>query len=139
MLLDDVAIALKVDIALKMDIALKVVPIALRSGFEEVVEELVALYQSHHPHVAAFHGAAYNQSEQCMVIAFEYLDRKSLRDVLKTASTIPESIMACASAQAHAMMLSGTVLAGMIYLHRERRGVWALESLPASPAGSSQS
>mmetsp|Transcript_54886 Transcript_54886/g.130317 ORF Transcript_54886/g.130317 Transcript_54886/m.130317 type:complete len:369 (+) Transcript_54886:33-1139(+) len=94
------------------DIALKVVPIALRSGFEEVVEELVALYQSHHPHVAAFHGAAYNQSEQCMVIAFEYLDRKSLRDVLKTASTIPESIMACASAQ---------VLAGMIYLHRERR------------------
>ena len=33
------------------------------------------------------------------MIAFEYLDRKSLRDVLKTASTIPENIMACASAQ----------------------------------------
>lgn len=125
------------------EVALKIVPIALRSGVDEasrhpaalqraplplpragaeragrcqVVESLAQLYRSGHPHVAGFYGAAYDTRQQSMLIAFELCDRCAMRDVLRSAGTVPEKIMACVAAQAR--LLSRSLCPGRLRLYR---------------------
>ena len=62
--------------------------------------------------MAAFHGAAYDTNESCICIAFEYMDLKSLKDVLSRCGKFPEDIMGNGALQ---------VVRGLGYLHSERR------------------
>mmetsp|Transcript_70089 Transcript_70089/g.146147 ORF Transcript_70089/g.146147 Transcript_70089/m.146147 type:complete len:297 (+) Transcript_70089:109-999(+) len=93
-------------------VALKVVTIALQNNADEVTRQLGDLYRSTHPNVAAFHGAEYNRAKQCMLIAFEYMSRRSLKDLVVKNGSIPEAVMSIGCKH---------VLAGLNYLHNTRR------------------
>jgi mitogen-activated protein kinase kinase 1 len=96
-------------------VALKVVPLNMKEEHTvEFLKKLRELYDSRHPNVTAFHGAAYDVKKSEMVIAFEYMDQRSLKDiVLRTPSRqIPEEIMGCCA---------GQIVAGLHYLHDQRR------------------
>mmetsp|Transcript_38021 Transcript_38021/g.93456 ORF Transcript_38021/g.93456 Transcript_38021/m.93456 type:complete len:361 (-) Transcript_38021:83-1165(-) len=93
--------------------ALKIVPITLKkSDVDPVVGQLRDLYDSRHPNVTAFHGAAYDSAISCICIAFEYMDLKSLKDVLLVTKKIPEDIMGNCALQ---------ITRGLKYLHFDRR------------------
>ena len=80
----------------------QVVPLNLRlEHTEQFLLKLSDLYSSHHPNVTAFHGAAYDAQRSECLIAFEYMDQRSLKDiVLRTvARQIPEDIMGCCASQ----------------------------------------
>mmetsp|Transcript_5753 Transcript_5753/g.13816 ORF Transcript_5753/g.13816 Transcript_5753/m.13816 type:complete len:292 (-) Transcript_5753:146-1021(-) len=91
--------------------ALKVVTIALTKNSEVVVKQLGDLYRSNHPNVAAFYGAEYDTSKSCMMIAFEYMDRRSLKDLLHKNGPLPEAVMSVGCKH---------MLAGLNYLHDTR-------------------
>jgi len=91
--------------------ALKVVTIALLKGSDVVVKQLSDLYRSNHPNVAAFYGAEYDTSKSQMMIAFEYMDRRSLKDLLQKNGPIPELVMSVGCKH---------MLAGLNYLHDTR-------------------
>jgi len=94
-------------------IALKIMPITLKgTDAENVMKQLTDLYGSQHPHVASFHGAAYDPDRQSMLIAFEYFDRRSIKDVLHRCGKFPEHVMATCCTH---------VVTGLNYLHGERR------------------
>jgi len=77
-----------------------------------VVDQLRDLYSSKHPNVTAFHGAAYDSDMCTICIAFEYMDLKSLKDVMTYCKKMPENIVGNCSLQ---------ILRGLHYLHYERR------------------
>mmetsp|Transcript_77418 Transcript_77418/g.208904 ORF Transcript_77418/g.208904 Transcript_77418/m.208904 type:complete len:243 (-) Transcript_77418:122-850(-) len=81
---------------------------------EGFLKRLRDLYNSRHPNIASFHGAAYDVARSEMVIAFEYMDQRSLKDVINrcTDRKIPEDIMGCCA---------GQVVSGLHYLHDQRR------------------
>jgi len=94
-------------------IALKIMPITLKGDdAENVMKQLQELYGSQHPHVASFHGAAYDPDRQSMLIAFEYFDRRSIKDVLHRCGKFPEHVMSTCC---------NHVVKGLNYLHGERR------------------
>ena len=63
-------------------VCIKQVPISLKAADQEsVLQSLRDIYRSKHPNVTAFHGAAYDGHS--IVIAFEYMHHRSVKDVLK--------------------------------------------------------
>ena len=63
-------------------VCIKQVPISLKAADQEsVLQSLRDIYSSKHPNVTAFHGAAYDGHS--IVIAFEYMHHRSVKDVLK--------------------------------------------------------
>eukprot|EP00291_Cryptomonas_curvata_P004186 CAMPEP_0172176288 /NCGR_PEP_ID=MMETSP1050-20130122/14714_1 /TAXON_ID=233186 /ORGANISM="Cryptomonas curvata, Strain CCAP979/52" /LENGTH=291 /DNA_ID=CAMNT_0012848513 /DNA_START=224 /DNA_END=1102 /DNA_ORIENTATION=+ len=96
-------------------VAMKAVPLNIRPEHSvDFLKKLRDLYSSRHPNVTAFHGAAYDAGRSEMVIAFEFMDQRSLKDVILRTPTrqIPEEIMGdCA----------GQIVAGLHYLHDKRR------------------
>eukprot|EP00281_Chroomonas_sp_CCMP1168_P032260 CAMPEP_0206253710 /NCGR_PEP_ID=MMETSP0047_2-20121206/23299_1 /ASSEMBLY_ACC=CAM_ASM_000192 /TAXON_ID=195065 /ORGANISM="Chroomonas mesostigmatica_cf, Strain CCMP1168" /LENGTH=290 /DNA_ID=CAMNT_0053679941 /DNA_START=248 /DNA_END=1116 /DNA_ORIENTATION=- len=93
--------------------ALKIVPITLKGkDTQKLLQQLKDLYTSHHPNITAFHGAQYDQKGSSILIAFEYCDLKSLKDLLAKVTTLPEDVMGNCTLQ---------VVRGLRYLHAERR------------------
>lgn len=89
---------------------IKQVPIRLQeSDQENVLQSLREIYRSRHPHVTAFHGAAYDGDS--IVIAFEYMCHRSVKDVLQKLGRMSEAAVG---------LCCGHVLSGLVYLHKER-------------------
>lgn len=70
--------------------ALKTVPITLQANdVLSLLGQLKELYSSRHPNVTAFYGAAYDDKASQVKIAYEYMDLKSLKDILQRYLPIP--------------------------------------------------
>uniref|UniRef100_A0A6U6DI80 mitogen-activated protein kinase kinase n=2 Tax=Guillardia theta TaxID=55529 RepID=A0A6U6DI80_GUITH len=94
-------------------VALKCVPLTLKAGDrEEVVVKLRELYSSDHPNVCQFHGAEYDAERSTILIAMEYMDLRSLKDITKSCGKIPEKVMGNCASQ---------ILEALTYLHTTRR------------------
>eukprot|EP00283_Hemiselmis_rufescens_P016124 CAMPEP_0173440474 /NCGR_PEP_ID=MMETSP1357-20121228/22951_1 /TAXON_ID=77926 /ORGANISM="Hemiselmis rufescens, Strain PCC563" /LENGTH=282 /DNA_ID=CAMNT_0014405953 /DNA_START=93 /DNA_END=937 /DNA_ORIENTATION=- len=94
-------------------LALKTVPITLQTtDVAQLLQQLRELYSSRHPNVTAFYGAAYDEKSSLVMIACEYMDMKSLKDLLLRSRTLPEAVMGNCALQ---------VVRGLRYLHSERR------------------
>ncbi len=94
-------------------IALKIIPVSLPDDKKAfVVNQLQELYSSKHPSVVDYYGADYFQEKSCIMIALEFMDMASFKDLRNRWGPIPEPILGYAC---------GRVLDGLLYLHRERR------------------
>mmetsp|Transcript_58303 Transcript_58303/g.121803 ORF Transcript_58303/g.121803 Transcript_58303/m.121803 type:complete len:298 (-) Transcript_58303:75-968(-) len=94
-------------------IALKIIPVSLPDDKKAfVVNQLQELYSSKHPSVVDYYGADYFEEKSCIMIALEFMDMASFKDLRNRWGPIPESILGYAC---------GRVLEGLLYLHRERR------------------
>ena len=91
-------------------LALKVINLFDRSKREQLIREIVTLYDSECPNVITFYGAFYR--EGCITIALEYMDGGSLANVLAQVGPIPERILAAMAYQ---------ILWGLAYLKVEKR------------------
>eukprot|EP00285_Hemiselmis_virescens_P008015 CAMPEP_0173392802 /NCGR_PEP_ID=MMETSP1356-20130122/21264_1 /TAXON_ID=77927 ORGANISM="Hemiselmis virescens, Strain PCC157" /NCGR_SAMPLE_ID=MMETSP1356 /ASSEMBLY_ACC=CAM_ASM_000847 /LENGTH=308 /DNA_ID=CAMNT_0014350707 /DNA_START=165 /DNA_END=1091 /DNA_ORIENTATION=+ len=94
-------------------IALKIIPVTLREEDRlSVLHQLQELYASKHPCVADFFGADYFSERSCTLIAMEYFDLASFKDIMNNTGPIPEHVLGFACNE---------VLEGLRYLHGERR------------------
>mmetsp|Transcript_35376 Transcript_35376/g.83256 ORF Transcript_35376/g.83256 Transcript_35376/m.83256 type:complete len:300 (-) Transcript_35376:64-963(-) len=94
-------------------IAMKIIPCTLRpEDTPPVVKQLQELYSSTHPGVVDFMGADYFPQKGCILIANEYMDLASLKDVMARVGPLPEVFLGFATSQ---------VLNALVYLHRDRR------------------
>jgi len=94
-------------------VALKCVPLTLKpDDREEVVVKLRELYRSDHPNVCQFHGAEYDADHATILIAMEFMDLRSLKDITKSCGKIPEKVMGNCASQ---------ILEALKYLHTTRR------------------
>ena len=91
-------------------LALKVINLFDRSKREQLIREIVTLYDAQCPNVITFYGAFYR--EGCITIALEYMDGGSLANVLAQVGPIPERILAAMAYQ---------ILWGLAYLKVEKR------------------
>jgi len=94
-------------------VALKVIPVTLRDEDRmSVLQQLVELYSSAHPSVVAFFGADYFPDRSSIIIATEFMDLYSLKDIVSRTGPIPEHVAGYAC---------GFLLEGLRYLHKERK------------------
>lgn len=94
-------------------IALKIIPVSLPDDKRAfVVGQLQELYASRHPTVADYYGADYFAEKSCIMIALEFMDMASFKDVRARWGPVPEPVLGYAC---------GRILEGLLYLHRERR------------------
>mmetsp|Transcript_43180 Transcript_43180/g.115504 ORF Transcript_43180/g.115504 Transcript_43180/m.115504 type:complete len:300 (+) Transcript_43180:72-971(+) len=94
-------------------VALKIIPVSLPDDKKAfVVGQLQELYSSRHPSVVDYYGADYFEEKSCIIIALEFMDLASFKDMRNRFGPIPESVLGFAC---------GKILEGLLYLHKERR------------------
>lgn len=91
-------------------LALKVINLFDRSKREQLIREIITLYDAQCPNLITFYGAFYREGS--ITIALEYMDGGSLANVLAQVGPIPERILANMAFQ---------ILWGLAYLKHEKR------------------
>lgn len=91
-------------------LALKIINLFDRSRREQLMREIMALYDAQCPNLITFYGAFYREGS--ITIALEYMDGGSLANVLSQVGPIPESVLASIAHQ---------ILWGLAYLKHEKR------------------
>lgn len=91
-------------------IALKVINLFDRSKREQLIREIVTLYDAQCPNLITFYGAFYREGS--ITIALEYMDGGSLANVLAQVGPIPERVLANMAFQ---------ILWGLAYLKHDKR------------------
>jgi len=91
-------------------LALKVINLFDRSKREQLIREIIALYDAQCPNLITFYGAFYREGS--ITIALEYMDGGSLANVLAQVGPIPERVLACMTFQ---------ILWGLAYLKHDKR------------------
>lgn len=77
---------------------------------EQLIREIIALYDANCPNLITFYGAFYR--EGAITIALEYMDGGSIANVLDQVGPIPEKVLAAIAYQ---------ILWGLSYLKHEKR------------------
>ncbi len=91
-------------------LALKVINLFDRSKREQLIREIVTLYDAQCSNLITFYGAFYREGS--ITIALEYMDGGSLANVLDQVGPIPESVLASMAFQ---------ILWGLAYLKHDKR------------------
>ena len=91
-------------------LALKIINLFDRSRREQLMREIMALYDAQCPNLITFYGAFYREGS--ITIALEYMDGGSLANVLSQVGPIPEGVLASIAYQ---------ILWGLAYLKHEKR------------------
>jgi mitogen-activated protein kinase kinase 1 len=91
-------------------LALKVINLFDKSKREQLIREIVTLYDAQCPNLITFYGAFYRDG--AITIALEYMDGGSLANVLSQVGPIPEFALANIAYQ---------ILWGLAYLKHEKR------------------
>lgn len=91
-------------------LALKVINLFDRSKREQLIREIVSLYDAQCPNLITFYGAFYREGS--ITIALEYMDGGSLANVLVQVGPIPERVLAHITFQ---------ILWGLAYLKHDKR------------------
>lgn len=91
-------------------LALKVINLFDRSKREQLIREIITLYDAQCPNLVTFYGAFYR--EGAITIALEYMNGGSLANVMNQVGPIPENILASIAYQ---------ILWGLAYLKHEKR------------------
>ena len=91
-------------------LALKVINLFDRSKREQLIREIITLYDAQCPNLITFYGAFYREGS--ITIALEYMDGGSLANVLAQVGPIPEPVLASMAFQ---------ILWGLAYLKHEKR------------------
>lgn len=91
-------------------LALKVINLFDRSKREQLIREIVTLYDAQCPNLITFYGAFYRDGS--ITIALEYMDGGSLANVINQVGPIPECTLASITFQ---------ILWGLAYLKHEKR------------------
>ncbi len=91
-------------------LALKIISLFEKSKREQLIREIITLYDAQCPNLITFYGAFYR--EGCITIALEYMDGGSLANVLAQVGPIPEPVLAHMAYQ---------ILWGLAYLKHEKR------------------
>lgn len=91
-------------------LALKIINLFDRSKREQMIREIVTLYDAQCPNLITFYGAFYR--EGAITIALEYMDGGSLANVLSQVGPIPEKILASMTYQ---------ILWGLAYMKHDKR------------------
>jgi mitogen-activated protein kinase kinase 3 len=91
-------------------VALKVINLFDRSKREQLIREIITLYDAQCPSLITFYGAFYREGS--ITIALEFMDGGSLANVLAQVGPMPESVLANMTYQ---------ILWGLAYLKHEKR------------------
>jgi mitogen-activated protein kinase kinase 1 len=91
-------------------LALKMINLFDKSKREQLIREIIALYDANCPNMITFYGAFYRDG--AITIALEYMDGGSLSNVLSQVGPIPERVLACMAYQ---------ILWGLAYMKHEKR------------------
>jgi len=91
-------------------LALKIINLFDKSRREQLIREIMTLYDAQCPNLITFYGAFYR--EGAITIALEYMDGGSLANVLSQVGPIPEHVLASISFQ---------ILWGLAYMKHEKR------------------
>jgi len=91
-------------------LALKVINLFERNKREQLIREIITLYDAQCPSLITFYGAFHREGS--ITIALEYMDGGSLANVLDQVGPIPEYVLASVAFQ---------VLWGLAYLHHDKR------------------
>lgn len=91
-------------------LALKIINLFDKSKREQLIREVITLYDAQCPNLITFYGAFYR--EGAITIALEYMDGGSLANVLNQVGPIPEQVLANIAYQ---------ILWGLAYLKHEKR------------------
>lgn len=91
-------------------LALKIISLFEKSKREQLIREIITLYDAQCPNLITFYGAFYR--EGCITIALEYMDGGSLANVLAQVGPIPENVLASMAYQ---------ILWGLAYLKHDKR------------------
>ena len=91
-------------------LALKIINLFDKSKREQLIREIMTLYDAQCPNLITFYGAFYR--EGAITIALEYMDGGSLANVLDQVGPVPEAILANMAYQ---------ILWGLAYLKHEKR------------------
>jgi mitogen-activated protein kinase kinase 3 len=91
-------------------LALKIINLFDKSKREQLIREIITLYDAQCRNLITFYGAFYR--EGAITIALEYMDGGSLANVLDQVGPIPEYVLASIAYQ---------ILYGLAYLKRDKR------------------
>lgn len=91
-------------------LALKMINLFDKSKREQLIREIIALYDANCPNMITFYGAFYRDG--AITIALEYMDGGSLCNVLSQVGPIPERVLASMAYQ---------ILWGLAYMKHEKR------------------
>jgi serine/threonine protein kinase len=91
-------------------LALKIINLFDKSKREQLIREIVALYDAQCPNLITFYGAFYRQGT--ITIALEYMDGGSLANVISQVGYIPEEVLGNIAYQ---------ILWGLAYLKHDKR------------------
>ncbi|KAJ1406441.1 ser/thr kinase [Ochromonadaceae sp. CCMP2298] len=91
-------------------LALKVINLFDRSKREQLIREIMTLYDAQCPNLITFYGAFYREGS--ITIALEYMDGGSLANVLSQVGPVPERALASMAYQ---------ILWGLAYLKHDKR------------------
>lgn len=91
-------------------VALKIINLFDRSKREQLIREIVTLYDAQCPNLITFYGAFYREGS--ITIALEYMNGGSLANVLAQVGPIPERVLANMAFQ---------ILWGLAYLKHDKR------------------
>jgi serine/threonine protein kinase len=91
-------------------LALKVINLFDKSRREQLIREIMTLYDAQCPNLITFYGAFYR--EGAITIALEYMDGGSLANVISQVGPIPERVLASIAFQ---------ILWGLAYLKHEKK------------------
>mmetsp|Transcript_11821 Transcript_11821/g.11464 ORF Transcript_11821/g.11464 Transcript_11821/m.11464 type:complete len:343 (-) Transcript_11821:432-1460(-) len=91
-------------------LALKIINLFDKSKREQLIREIITLYDAQCPNLITFYGAFYREGS--ITIALEYMDGGSLANVLNQVGPIPERVLASMAYQ---------ILWGLAYLKHDKR------------------
>lgn len=91
-------------------VALKIINLFDRSKREQLIREIVTLYDAQCPSLITFYGAFYREGS--ITICLEYMDGGSLANVLNQVGPIPERVLANMAYQ---------ILWGLAYLKHDKK------------------
>lgn len=94
----------------KTRLALKVINLFEKGKRDQLIREIITLYDAQCPNLITFYGAFHREGS--ITIALEYMDGGSLANVLDQVGPIPEYVLASVAFQ---------VLWGLAYLHHDKR------------------
>lgn len=94
----------------KTRLALKVINLFEKGKREQLIREIITLYDAQCPNLINFYGAFHREGS--ITIALEYMDGGSLANVIEQVGPIPEYVLASIAFQ---------VLWGLAYLHHDKR------------------
>lgn len=98
-------------------LALKVISLLDKNKRDQLIREIVSLFDAQCPSIVTFYGAFYR--EGTITIALEYMDGGSLANVVAQMGSVPEHILAAMAYQ---------ILWGLAYLKHEKRGTFLFAS-----------